>query len=341
MVRAGNFVGVQSRRGEQPFRPRVIVISQKTRMTHPTFLDRRHLRKQPIHDAPDGGARPTLQRHDVAPPGYEAIARAGQGSFSEIWQIRDLQAGQVYALKRIRAECQDIPACRRLCSNEADVGRQLRSRHVVRVVDSNSNCPRPYTILEWIDGSTLEQRLNEHGPLPIGVAVWIARQCAQGLHDLADAGFSHGDVKPANIFLTSGGEVKLVDLGFAQPVQNFHRPSRGVLTGTAEYMAPESLSRGRFGPVAKDIYSLGITLFRMLSGQLPFEAESAADMLRLQRQAKPPLLRRRCPAVTRELADLVHRLLAKQPLRRPQSLRALIRELIVLELAVLPDRFEV
>ena len=102
------------------------------------------------------------------------------------------------------------------------------------------------------------------------------------------------------------GEVKLIDLGFARPVGAPQPRCRGdLMTGTAEYLAPETLARGPMNPVAGDMYSLGVMLFRMLTGRLPFAEELAADVLRQQRQSKPPLLRRWCPEAPRELAGLV------------------------------------
>jgi serine/threonine protein kinase len=128
--------------------------------------------------------------------------------------------------------------------------------------------------------------------------------------------------------------VKLIDLGFARSIAGEGSTDRSrQLMGTADYMAPEDLTRGVFHPVQKDLYSLGVTLFRMVAGRLPFLAENAAEMLRLQRQARPPRLADFCPDVPAGLDDLVGRLLAKQPIRRPQSLASVVRELVSLELA--------
>ncbi len=273
------------------------------------------------------------------PMGYEAVAPAGRGSFSEVWQVRDRETGRRYALKRLQAQWQDDPTANRLLSSEAHVGQAVSSPHVVRVIHFEPNGQRPYAILEWLDGTTLEQRLSGGRRLPIGLAVWIARQCVLGLTALEQAGFSHGDVKPANMFVTPSGLVKLIDLGFAREVGQSWRDSRNhLMTGTVEYLAPETLARGPSNLVTSDMYSLGVSLFRMLTGRLPFEAELPGEVLRRQRQSKPPLLRRWRPEAPRELAGLVSRLLAKQPVRRPESLCALVEELICLELVTLSDR---
>ena len=199
----------------------------------------------------------------------------------------------------------------------------------------------PYLVFEWLEGRTLEDELCAAGALSLRRAVWIARQCADGLRDLECSGLAHGDIKPQNIFLTLGGDVKLLDLGFARSI--VPSPSWAAiaeLAGTPEYMAPESSARdsaagGLAAPIAKEMYSLGVTLYRMLTGRLPFVGESASLVMAHHRQVKPTLLRHFRPDAPRELCDLVGRMLAKQPIRRPASLRALIRELVDLELLVL------
>jgi len=276
----------------------------------------------------------------AVPNGYELLTYVGRGSFADVWRVRHRRSGQMRALKIMRDEWRDKPAALRLISNEANAGRRVRSPHVVRAHEANTRVPRPYIVLDWVSGSSLEQVLTEHARLPVHYSLWIARQCAVGLCDLERAGFAHGDVKPANILLSADGTAKLIDLGFVRPVQKIQaerrRKSESV-SGTAYYLAPEALTLAGSNPVTKDIYSLGVTLFRMLAGWLPFTGDSTPDVLRLQRESRPPMLRSFCPEASQALADLVRRLLAKQPLRRPASLAELLRELIRLELDSVRD----
>lgn len=274
------------------------------------------------------------------PVGCDVVGRAGCGSFSDVWKIRDLNTGRFYALKQMRPEWCDKPVARKVMSIEAVVGSRAGGAHVVRVLDDDPDGESPFLIMEWLEGETLESLLQRERNLSESQAVWIARQCVQGLQELEQAGYAHGDIKPDNIFVTDDGNIKLIDLGFSRSLESDADEFSGkLLTGTAEYMAPEMCSSARYDPIAKDLYGLGITLFRMLTGRLPFTARTTADVLTLQKESRAPKLRRWCPLASREVAELVNRLLAKQPIRRPRQLSGLVRELIQIELMTLPERF--
>lgn len=289
---------------------------------------------EPRNDSPASLGSATL------PPDLEAVQLAGQGSFCEIWKVYEPATGRCHALKQLRSEWTNEPRVRQLLVNEAIAGRAVDSRHVVKVERVEHEAIPPFNLLEWIEGETLDSQLTKQRLIPAGTAVWIARQCAQGLNDLAGAGYAHGDIKPQNIFLDTRGEVRLIDLGFAQSLDESPAvlDSRSM-TGTPEYMAPETFSRGIINPVLRDMYSLGVTMYQMLSGRLPFESKSARQVLRLHCTTRPPSLDSLCEGVPAGLLDLVSRLLAKQPIRRPQSYTSLIRELTSLELATLHTRY--
>lgn len=277
---------------------------------------------------------------DRAPAGYELVDPCGRGTFSEICKVRCLETGAFFALKRLRPEWLNEPDVRGLLQAEADAGRAARGEHVVHLVHAETAGAHPFVVLEWLDGQTLEQQLEQSDRLSVSTSVWIARQAAQGLQTLERAGFAHGDLKPENIYLCANGVVKLIDFGFAHRIDGngpmSDCPDQKLLVGTAEYLAPESLTGGAVDSVCKDIYSLGITLFQMLAGRLPFTGGNAAEILRLQRQAKPPELAAHCPEAPQRLVKLVEQMLAKQPLRRPRNLSMLVRELIELEIATMP-----
>ena len=277
-------------------------------------------------------------------PDFEPVALIGAGTCSEVWQVRDRSTGALRALKQLRPEWEDQPVARSLLENEAEVGQRVTSRHVVRVHAVQLRLRPRFIVLEWLAGQTLEDRLASGEPLSCRDAVWIARQCVQGMYDLLEAGFTHGDIKPSNLFVAADGLVKLIDLGFARPdrrgAAEADTESGTVLSGTPDYMAPENLVSGLAHGVEKDIYSLGVTLFRMLTGRLPFSGDTPADVLRQQQRSPAPSIRVAAPHAPRELAELVSRLLSKQPLRRSQGLKGLLRELVHLEILLMGEEIQ-
>jgi serine/threonine-protein kinase len=253
--------------------------------------------------------------------------------------VRHRPTGRILALKQLRTDRDDQSAARRILQNEAEVAARVRSDFAVRLVGARLDAQPPFLILEWLAGRTLESRLGTGQRLFCREALWIARQCAQGMHALLIAGFTHGDIKPSNIFILEDGSVKLIDLGFARPdrlpTNDLAIERLPSLTGTPEYLAPEAFLAGDAAGVGRDIYSLGVTMYRMLTGTLPFTGVTVVEVVRQHQGSLPHPLRALAPDVPREVSGLIQRLLSKQPIRRGGGLSSLIRELIGLELLLL------
>jgi eukaryotic-like serine/threonine-protein kinase len=168
--------------------------------------------------------------------------------------------------------------------------------------------------------------------------LWFARQVAEGLDALWRAGWMHGDVKPSNIFISPEGHVTLLDLGFARKMAETGSAVDRYVTGTCSYLAPEWITSTLRADIRSDIYSLGVVLFELLSGGLPFDGRDLAELATQHLQAAPPNLARLAPHLPNELTDLVRRMLAKDPLRRPQTPRDVVDELAALEIATFAER---
>jgi serine/threonine-protein kinase len=166
----------------------------------------------------------------------------------------------------------------------------------------------------------------------------MARQVAEGLDALWTAGWTHGDVKPTNIYTSPEGHVTLLDLGFARSRSETGSAADRCVMGTCQYMAPEAITSALGVDPRSDIYSLGVVLFEMLAGRPPLEAESLAGWASAHRQARPPELRRLAPQVPPAVSRLVSQMLAKHPLRRPQSPAELVDRLAALEIATFAER---
>jgi serine/threonine protein kinase len=206
--------------------------------------------------------------------------------------------------------------------SEIDIVSRLEHPHVVRALDVLQTRTHLYLVLEFMGGKDLGAVIKERGPLPIHEAVHYALQAARGLQYAHSQGIVHRDVKPANLLLTKEGVVKLSDLGLAvldQGDQQSNAIMKGLCLGTPEYMAPEQAENAHAADPRSDLYSLGATLFHLLTGKLPVQGNSYLHRLQYLLTAPPkPLLQVR-PDAPPVLAAIVDRMRERDPARRPAS----------------------
>jgi serine/threonine-protein kinase len=220
---------------------------------------------------------------------------------------------------------------------EAKVGREVTHPHVVPVLAARVEAAPYFVVMPRIAGQTLAGRLAG-GPLPVAMAVWIARQAAQALDALHRQGYLHGDVKPANLLIAPNGHLTLIDLGFARRLDETGSAVNRLVLGTINYLAPELLVSAVRADARSDIFSLGVVLFEMLAGRLPLAARNLPDLLRMHNEYRPPNLRAIRPDMPAALSALVQQMLFREPLRRPQSICDIVDRLIRLEIETLADR---
>jgi serine/threonine protein kinase len=206
----------------------------------------------------------------------------------------------------------------------------LRQAHVLTA---------PYfLVMDLLPGESLRRRLRRDYRLPVCEAIWIGRQVAEALAALHQTGFVHGDIKPDNIHLTGEGKVVLIDLGFGhRPGENDALLRQGYVLGTVDYLAPELCGTSPIDSIGGDLFSLGVTLFEMLSGQLPYPRGSIQQTMRRHLSDDPADIDHCAGPLPPALAQLVTRLLARHPGPRPRA-RAVVQQLIALEIAALQRR---
>jgi serine/threonine-protein kinase len=272
---------------------------------------------------------------------WELVHRIGSGSLAEIYQARPVgaAAGQgAYAVKRLRPEWQEKPEAIALLCREAMVGRQVSHPHLVPILAANVAEPPYYLVMPWLAGSTVADRLAASESFDLPQVLWIARQVGEGLDALWSAGWMHGDVKPGNIHLSPEGHVTLLDLGFARRQRETGSALDRCVLGTVGYLAPEVIVSTLRCDIRSDIYSLGVVLFEILAGRLPFTGQTLAELAGQHRQDRAPELRRLVPQLPTGVVRLVREMLCKEPLRRPQTPRELIERLWALEIASFSER---
>jgi len=274
---------------------------------------------------------------------WELERLGGQGSLACVYRGRGVVRGrpkvagvaaqaETVAVKVLRRRWEQRPQASSLLAREVEVSREVRNRHLISILDSHLEAAPYYVVMPWLEGETLEWLLARGRRPSVPVALWLARQVAEALGALHTRGWMHGDVKPGNLFVSSTGHATLVDLGFCRRTKEVADVKRRELVGTVNYIAPEALTSSLAPDIRSDLYSLGVTLYETLAGRLPFVGDNLADLALQHRQAIPPDLRALVPGLNRGVAHLVHRLLAKDPLRRPQTPAELMRMLVGLEI---------
>jgi serine/threonine-protein kinase len=243
----------------------------------------------------------------------------------------DAPAG--YVVKVLRKEWWRDPHAIEMQRRAAWVGRKVSHPHLLPVLSAGVDQPPFYTVSPKLEGRSLARILEQQRRLPLAITLWIARQVAEALDALhTTARMIHSDVKPANIVVAPDGHATLVDLGFVHtPGESRHWSLRPVY-GTLNYLAPEALTSALAASPQSDLYSLGVTLYEIITGALPFVGRDAEHLIRQHREAKPECIRMRRPETPKPVASLIHRMLAKDPLRRPESAAEVASELVGLEI---------
>lgn len=256
---------------------------------------------------------------------YEILERLGEGGMGAVYKARHVHLGKLVALKVLPPERMGHADARaRFLAEMKAVGR-LNHRNIVLAHDAGVE-DVPYLAMELLEGVDLHRLVKEHGPLSVADACACIRQAALGLQHAHEHHLVHRDLKPSNLLLSPAGLVKILDLGLArlrsecEEADPLAPPPRAAV-GSIDYIAPEQLLHSERVDIRADLYSLGCTLYYLLTGQPPF-AGAAASMLQKQHAhllAAPPDVRRQRGDVPAGLAAILQRLLAKTPADRPAT----------------------
>jgi serine/threonine-protein kinase len=256
------------------------------------------------------------------------LARGGMG---EVYRGVDVPLQRDVAVKLLAEElCRDPLVVERFL-REARATASLDHPNVIPVYAAGSWSGRPYLVMKFVQGETVADRIRRAGPIPVPEAVAIVSQVCDGLGVIHARGWVHRDIKPQNLMVLPDGRCLILDFGILRQ-QDSTLTATGVVAGTPAYIAPEQAREPKGADARSDLYALGVTFFEMLTGELPFKASSAFDLLLKHTQEPPPRPSARRPGLSRRLDELILRLLVKDPARRVQTASDLKAALAATEL---------
>ncbi len=244
---------------------------------------------------------------------YEIQAIIGRGGMGTVYRARDRHLEEIVALKLILPQLVPMGGILERFKHEIRLARQLSHPNIIKVYDLGQHDDVTYLSMEHLEGADLRQLIQEQGALPIERAVEIGKQICAGLAFAHESGVIHRDIKPHNIFLTKRGRVKLVDFGLAKAIDVSQVSLTGQAIGTPAYMSPEQAVHEDGRPVdhRTDLYSLGVVLFQMFTGQVPFRGTSAVEVALAHVQKQPPRPRELRPDLPQHLDAVVLKAMSK------------------------------
>jgi hypothetical protein len=263
-------------------------------------------------------------------PGYDILAKIGEGASATVWRARQRSLDRFVAIKVLRHELSSDPEEIDDFLREARVVASIKHPNMVPIYDVGQTDGRPYFVMELIEGRTLGEQIRKHGPIPEAQALAYAEQIAAPLAHAWDARhLIHRDVKADNILLDHGSQVRVADLGIAgiATPTGLSETTNRTLVGTPNYMSPEQAQCDPKVDYRADIYSLGCLLYEMVTGKLPFADLETDQVLTGQITRTIDSPRKLNPAISPACAELIRRMMMKLPKHRYDSWKAAIKEI--------------
>jgi eukaryotic-like serine/threonine-protein kinase len=258
---------------------------------------------------------------------YELEELVANGGMSRIYRARDSALERDVALKVLRPQFGDDEEYVARFRREARMVAQLSHPNIVTVIDRGEADGNQFIVFEYVEGETLKDLIDRAGPLPTRRAVQLALQIADGLAYAHENGLVHRDVKPQNVLLTQAGVAKVTDFGIARSLDVEHGVTQtGTVLGTSNYLSPEQASGQQVTP-ATDVYSLGVVLYELLAGEVPFHGNNLVAVAMRHVHDPPPSLLEARPDLPLRLVAAVEKALEKDPADRFASMDAFAAEL--------------
>ena len=267
-----------------------------------------------------------LERGTTFAERYEVIEELGKGGMGKVYKVFDKKIKEVVALKLIRPEISTDEKTIERFNNELRLARKISHRHVCRMYDLGEEGASHFITMEYVPGEDLKRFIKRSEQLTVGKAVSIAKQICEGLAEAHHLGVVHRDLKPQNIMIDSEGNTRIMDFGIARFLEGEGVTTQGVLIGTPDYMSPEQAEMEGVDQ-RSDIYSLGVILFEMVTGRVPFEGKTPLSIAMKHKSEPPPDPRNLNAQVTHGLSHVILKCLEKEKLNRYQSAEEFLADL--------------
>src|SRR6478609_5043533 len=257
---------------------------------------------------------------------YRLEAKLGSGGMSTVYLARDTTLDRQVAVKVMHREMSEQEDQLERFRQEARAVAKISHPNVVSVIDAAEDSGHPYIVFEYVEGETLKQRVSRVGALDIQEALAYAIEIARGLSIAHGRNMVHRDIKPQNVLIDDEGRAKLTDFGISRQLEQAGMTATGRVLGTTDYVAPEQAMGHGVDP-RSDIYSLGVVLYEMLIGQVPFHADSQVGVAMKHVNEELPDVQQRRPEISAAAALVVERATAKDPAQRYQAVGEMIDDL--------------
>lgn len=267
---------------------------------------------------------------------YIVLDKIGSGGIGQVFKAENRRTGELVALKLLRATFTKSERAVARFYREADTAARLKHRNLISVVDAGEKSGLHFLVMELVEGNDVRSIVKSNGPLAVAKAIDVIMQAAQGLQCAHQHGVVHRDIKPANLLLDNTGRVVVLDLGLArlddpadesEGEDNQRLTMPGHFLGTLDYVSPEQTADAHEVTARSDIYSLGCTLFYLLTGQPPYRRDNAALILFAHCQDPIPILAEHAAGVPDRLGKLFRRMVAKKPADRVATMAEVVAEL--------------
>jgi eukaryotic-like serine/threonine-protein kinase len=275
---------------------------------------------------PDRGATSSKMIGTVLSGRYRLEAKLGSGGMSTVYLAKDTTLDRPVAVKVMHREMSEQADQLERFRQEARAVAKLSHPNVVAVIDAGEDGGYPYIVFEYVEGETLKARINRVGALDVQEALAYAIEIGRGLTVAHARNMVHRDIKPQNVLIDAEGRAKLTDFGISRQLEKDGLTATGRVLGTTDYVAPEQ-AMGRGADQRSDIYSLGVVLFEMLSGHVPFQADSQVGVAMKHVNEELPDVQGERPEISAATALVVERATSKDPARRYADIGEMIDDL--------------